>query len=122
MPNDNTVGGQPWTNYLKSINELESITGYNYLSNISTEIQEEIENNTTRFNPLSSSLLADEGLTTHSFSRLLRINFNTPVRHSSVPEEGIIRANESPVSRSTEQVSAGQVSMTQVGMAQVGSP
>jgi len=45
IPNDNNVVSMssPWRNYRVSVDEIESLTGYDFLSNVSTSIQAEIE-------------------------------------------------------------------------------
>jgi endonuclease G len=45
MPNNQTVSSQPWSYYRVSVNQIESITGYDFLSNVSTSIQSTIESN-----------------------------------------------------------------------------
>jgi len=42
MPNTVTCTGA-WTNYRVSVDELETLTGYNFLSNVPTAIQDVIE-------------------------------------------------------------------------------
>ena len=48
MPNTQTVNSLPWGNYRVSIDSVESVTGYNFLSNISTATQSIIEANVDR--------------------------------------------------------------------------
>ncbi|MGB8954457.1 MAG: DNA/RNA non-specific endonuclease [Tumebacillaceae bacterium] len=43
MPNTQTVNSQPWGYYRVSVDSLESLTGYNFLSAVSTTIQSTIE-------------------------------------------------------------------------------
>ena len=43
MPNKQTVNAQPWGFYRTSVDNLESITGYNFLSNVSLSSQSTIE-------------------------------------------------------------------------------
>ncbi|MEO5967473.1 MAG: DNA/RNA non-specific endonuclease [Ferruginibacter sp.] len=43
MPNNQTVSNQPWGNYRVSVNTLETILGYDFLSNVPTSIQSIIE-------------------------------------------------------------------------------
>jgi len=43
MPNTNTTGLQPWTQYRVSIDEVEKQTGYNFLSNVAESIQRVVE-------------------------------------------------------------------------------
>jgi len=43
IPNENSVGANSWKNYRVSIDELERLTGYDFLSNVSVEIQGVIE-------------------------------------------------------------------------------
>jgi len=43
MPNNQTVNSQAWGYYRVSVDQLESLTGYDFLSNISTSIQNVIE-------------------------------------------------------------------------------
>ena len=43
IPNENSVGGNSWKNYRVSIDELERLTGYDFLSNISVDIQGVVE-------------------------------------------------------------------------------
>jgi endonuclease G, mitochondrial len=48
IPNDNSVGTNSWKNYRVSVDELERLTGYDFLSNISVEIQSIIEGRVDR--------------------------------------------------------------------------
>ena len=43
IPNDNGVGGDSWKKYIVSVNELQQLTGYDFLSNVSPDIQAIIE-------------------------------------------------------------------------------
>ncbi|MES2516927.1 MAG: DNA/RNA non-specific endonuclease [Bacteroidota bacterium] len=43
IPNDNSVGGTSWKQYRLSVDELERLTGYDFLSNVSINIQAVIE-------------------------------------------------------------------------------
>jgi endonuclease G, mitochondrial len=43
IPNDNSIGTNSWKNYRVSVDELERLTGYDFLSNVSVEIQTVIE-------------------------------------------------------------------------------
>ncbi len=43
MPNTQTVNSQPWGYYRTTVDYIESQTGYNFLSNVSTSIQSVIE-------------------------------------------------------------------------------
>lgn len=43
MPNTQTVNSNPWGYYRKSVDYIESQTGYNFLSNVSTSVQSVIE-------------------------------------------------------------------------------
>ena len=43
IPNDNGVGGDSWKKYVVSVNELQELTGYDFLSNVSPDIQAIIE-------------------------------------------------------------------------------
>jgi endonuclease G, mitochondrial len=43
IPNDNSIGTNSWKNYRVSVDELERLTGYDFLSNVSVEIQGVIE-------------------------------------------------------------------------------
>jgi len=43
MPNNQTVSSQSWGYYRKSIDYIESQTGYNFLSNVSSTIQSTVE-------------------------------------------------------------------------------
>ncbi|MEO2076965.1 MAG: DNA/RNA non-specific endonuclease [Bacillus sp. (in: firmicutes)] len=45
MPNDQTASSQPWGYYRVSVDTIESLTGYNFLSSVSTNIQSTIEGN-----------------------------------------------------------------------------
>ncbi|MGG1677397.1 DNA/RNA non-specific endonuclease [Neobacillus sp. NRS-1170] len=45
VPNDQTASSQPWGNYRVSVDTIESLTGYNFLSSVSTSIQGSIEAN-----------------------------------------------------------------------------
>ena len=44
MPNLNSVGAEDWKKYRISVDELERLTGYDFLSNVPTNIQKVIEN------------------------------------------------------------------------------
>ena len=46
MPNNNEVGAEKWSNYRVSIDEIEKRTGYDFLSNVSIEIQKGLEKKT----------------------------------------------------------------------------
>ena len=48
IPNDNSVGTHSWKNYRVSVDELERLTGYDFLSNVSVEIQRIIEGRVDR--------------------------------------------------------------------------
>ncbi len=43
MPNNQTVNSQPWGYYRTSVRALETITGYNFLSNVPASVQDAIE-------------------------------------------------------------------------------
>ena len=44
MPNDNTCGGSStWGNYRVSVDALETLTGFDFLSNVSTSVQSALE-------------------------------------------------------------------------------
>jgi endonuclease G, mitochondrial len=43
IPNDNSIGTSSWKNYRVSVDELERLTGYDFLSNVSGDIQAVIE-------------------------------------------------------------------------------
>ncbi|WP_171681697.1 DNA/RNA non-specific endonuclease [Paenibacillus planticolens] len=43
MPNDQTVNSQPWGYYRVSVKDIEALTGYDFLSNVPTSIQNVIE-------------------------------------------------------------------------------
>ena len=43
MPNTQSCSDQPWTYYRTSVDSIEALTGYNFLSNVSTTIQNVIE-------------------------------------------------------------------------------
>ncbi len=43
IPNDQSAADKPWRAYLTSIDELENLTGYNFLSNVPIDIQRIIE-------------------------------------------------------------------------------
>ena len=43
IPNDNGVGGDSWKKYIVSVNELQQLTGYDFLSNVSPDTQAIIE-------------------------------------------------------------------------------
>jgi endonuclease G, mitochondrial len=43
MPNDQTVSSKPWGSYRVSVDSIESTTGYNFLSSVSSSIQSVIE-------------------------------------------------------------------------------
>lgn len=43
MPNVQTANSQPWDYYRVSVNALETATGYNFLSNVPSNIQSAIE-------------------------------------------------------------------------------
>jgi len=43
MPNTETVNTQPWAYYRVSVDELEILTGYHFLSALSTSLQADLE-------------------------------------------------------------------------------
>lgn len=43
MPNVQTVNEQPWQNYRVSVDEIESLTGFDFLSNVPSSVQDVIE-------------------------------------------------------------------------------
>ena len=43
IPNENSIGTNSWKNYRISVDELENLTGYDFLSNVSVDIQAVIE-------------------------------------------------------------------------------
>ena len=43
MPNDQTCNSKPWQDYRVSVDQIESLTGYDFLSNVSANIQADIE-------------------------------------------------------------------------------
>jgi endonuclease G len=43
IPNDNSVGADSWRKYRVSVDEIERLTGYDFLSNVSSNIQAIIE-------------------------------------------------------------------------------
>ena len=43
IPNDQTAADKPWRAYLTSVDQLESLTGYDFLSNVPADIQHIIE-------------------------------------------------------------------------------
>lgn len=45
MPNEQTCSSQPWTYYKVSVDYIESLTGYDFLSNVPVSIQQVIEVN-----------------------------------------------------------------------------
>jgi endonuclease G, mitochondrial len=48
IPNDNSIGTNSWKNYRVSVDELERLTGYDFLSNVSVDIQGVIEGRVDR--------------------------------------------------------------------------
>lgn len=48
IPNTNTAGDQPWSSYRISVDEIESRTGYDLLSNVPDTVEEVIEMNTDK--------------------------------------------------------------------------
>ncbi len=55
MPNNQTVNSHPWDYYRVSVDSIQTLTGYNFLSNVDTTIQEVIE---ARVDNGPSSLIA----------------------------------------------------------------
>lgn len=43
MPNDQTTSSQPWGNYRVSVDSIESLTGYDFLSSVPASVQSAIE-------------------------------------------------------------------------------
>lgn len=39
IPNDQSVADKPWRAYLTSVDALETLTGYDFMSNLSVEVQ-----------------------------------------------------------------------------------
>lgn len=48
IPNQNSVGTDSWKKYRVSVDELEALTGFDFLSNVSTDIQAVIESRVDR--------------------------------------------------------------------------
>jgi endonuclease G, mitochondrial len=44
IPNTQGIKGNPWRAYRKTVREVEKLTGYNFFSNISRDVQDAIEN------------------------------------------------------------------------------
>lgn len=45
VPNEQTVNAEPWQNYRVSVDEVEALTGFNFLSSVSASVQAAIEAN-----------------------------------------------------------------------------
>jgi DNA/RNA endonuclease G (NUC1) len=137
-----------WTQKIINVDELEYITGYNFLSNIPIEIQEAIEKQTvgdikaklraivTNTAPLMAA--TNDELTSLSIPKLWA-SYDSTIRHSSLPNQiptstNITVGNESifkisfsqngvlkstDVNSSTEE-STGGINMIQVGSEQIG--
>ena len=130
-----------WKFYVASINDLEEATNYDFLSNIPQNIQEAIENNSDVSelpDIINASLLASSELNTdllNSFKS--RSSINTSIRHSQIPDQGIIYSEGVSIDRSPQtgisqdssfeisveqigsQVSPHQISLLQIGSGQV---
>jgi endonuclease G, mitochondrial len=44
VPNMQGIKGNPWRAYRKTVREVETLTGYNFFSNLPQPIQDSIEN------------------------------------------------------------------------------
>jgi PKD domain/Bacterial Ig domain len=123
-----------WTQYIVSINELEEITGYKFLSEVPEFIRNQLKQNRNNTGILSASLLAD-----NSNNRLdllsLPISDDSAIRKSQLP---ISSPNSFPIESdgsseidirhvevtlgsfqiSTSQISGSDPNLTQVGISQ----
>ena len=79
MSNEN-IAGIPWQNYQISINELEEITGYDFLHNLPDELEEVLENKNTLIP--DASLLATADIESGSI-----VSSNSSIGHDSVTEK-----------------------------------
>ena len=43
MPNSEKVKRTDWTDYLLSVDQVESVTGYNFFADLSDDVESEIE-------------------------------------------------------------------------------
>ena len=43
IPNDQSAADKPWRAYITSVDNLETLTGYDFLSNVSIDIQRILE-------------------------------------------------------------------------------
>lgn len=141
------VGQDPdndWTKKIINIDELEYITGYNFLSNIPTEIQESIEEQSVgdikaKLKAIVTSTASLMAATEENLFPLAeRTHFNATIGHGGIPNQietstksGIVNSSISEVSisqngvlksintSSTENSTSG-IDVIQVGSAQIG--
>ena len=111
MPNENIVGN-PWQNYKISINELEDITGYDFLHNLPDELEEILENKNTLIS--GASLLATADIEPGSI-----ISSNSSIGHNGVSEKSFI--DVANVQYDIGQIGVNNVSINQVNSRQIGS-
>jgi hypothetical protein len=125
MPNEN-IAGNSWQNYKISINELEDITGYDFLNNLPDELEEILEDKNTLIP--EAKLLAASGIDSDSI-----ISSNSSVGHNSISEkssteigkvyEGIGQIGVNNISSAqsrSRQVSPSQIGSSKTGISQVG--
>jgi PKD repeat protein len=85
--NGNPIAGSSWTSHIISVNELEARTGYNFFSNIATDIQEIIESNTSIVS-LPAALMAEPIDSSLSGEFKTFSSSHTPLEQSSIVKYG----------------------------------
>ena len=116
-----------WKKYVVSVNGLEEVTGFNFLNNIPTDIQEIIESNTDLsklLNLPTASLKANSTRQPYSVVEKLEPGtfINTSIRQSQVPDESVVDSEDRLCVNSSSQASTNQNGFFQVGVEQIGIP
>jgi hypothetical protein len=137
IPNDESVPStgigtwrDPNNNYLRSVREVEGLTGYDFFSSLPTGIQNQIEDksrleiitqvNNLFTNPPTSPLLAEQVLPPQD-----SVASSTSVLHDSFTESGISQTKIKSIGSSIQQIGLSEVCNTtsffQVGIPQIGT-
>jgi large repetitive protein len=118
MPNEN-IAGNSWQNYKISINELESLTNYDFLANLPNAVKAALKAK----NPLfpDAALFADQSPTTSLLFNPLTISFSneSTIAHNSVANIGSVPLDS--IQNSISEVTVNQYSIVQVGTSQISS-
>jgi endonuclease G, mitochondrial len=67
MPNTQGIRNDPWENYLTTVDAVETLTGYNFFSNLPSPIQACVEAGINGVNPKNSQTITFDPIEPHTF-------------------------------------------------------